>query len=165
MSITAMVAVRDYSQQKGSRLLLLLMIADALNDDENSARCAIGTLADRSRLDRRNCHRYLNDLIATGELVVTERAGKTNLYYIPMLPDEAGYGPQPCDGSGHACNGNHTPLDIDRARITPRSTRAKADRISTRRNMRGGTATTPTGGTGTTPVQGGGKYTTPGVVS
>jgi hypothetical protein len=147
MSISAMVAVRDYSTLKGSRLLLLLMIADLVNDlDGNCARnIPLQLLCDRARLDRRNAKHLLYDLVAANEAIIQIIPGKVSIYAIPILEGEEGYAPEQCDASMHDCGGFHTPLSVLRD-VKPKGARRskpRQKRYGTRIGRGTGTPTSP----------------------
>jgi hypothetical protein len=95
MSIRQMTAVWEKSKQKGSALLLLLAIADFANDD-GVAWPAVGTLADKIRMDVRYTHRLLNQLVEDGELTIQERAGPhgCNLFTVKVGVAPAPDGPR-----------------------------------------------------------------------
>lgn len=71
MSVRVMSRVWDHSEQKGSRLLALLALADWA-DDDGYCWPKIAQLAIKCRLDERTAKRCLADLVADGEV---ERAG------------------------------------------------------------------------------------------
>jgi hypothetical protein len=68
MSIKAMQAVLDESKQKGSTLLLLLILANYAHDDGTYAFPSVDTMARYTRLKKRNVYLLLNKLKESGEL-------------------------------------------------------------------------------------------------
>lgn len=75
MSIKVMSAVWEHSQQSGGALLVLLALADFANDDGHCYP-SVGTLADKSRMSRRNVQYILRDLEAAGEITAALDGGK-----------------------------------------------------------------------------------------
>lgn len=84
MSIEAMQKVWEYSDQKGSALLLLLAIADYAQENGRGAWPSVATLADKIRMTERNTQLLLAKLEEAGELHIEVGAGphRTNLYNI-----------------------------------------------------------------------------------
>lgn len=115
MSFDAFKAVRDSSSHKGAALLLMICIADRISQDTDKGHVVVGKLARDTRMTERYVQKLLGKLIASGELVIEPIPGRTSYYYIPLLPGEPGYNPQPCDDKSHDCNGMHTPLNVNRA--------------------------------------------------
>ena len=93
-----------------TKLNLLLAIADIANDD-GEAHPGRMRLAKKIRKKERQTKYLLSELVKTPELVIEPMAGPrgTNVYWIPILPGEPGYAPEPCQ-QPHRCNGNHHPL-------------------------------------------------------
>jgi len=82
MSIKRMSAVWDFSQAKGSHLLLLLAIADHA-DDDGFAWPGTSRLADKTRMSGRHVHRMVNYLEDCGELYVEQlQSGDNNRYIV-----------------------------------------------------------------------------------
>ncbi len=73
------------SKHSGSHLLMMLAIAD-FSDDDGNAYPAVGTLAEKCRMQPRNAQVILAALRQSGELEVRENEGPrgTNLYRIKM---------------------------------------------------------------------------------
>lgn len=85
MSIKAMTRVWDYSEQKGSRLLLLLAIADYAHDDGAGANPSTRTLARKTRMTQQNVMLLIDRCEASGELhVVRGRNRNSNQYTIVL---------------------------------------------------------------------------------
>jgi len=84
MSIKVMTAVWEYSQHKGSNLLVLLAIADHAHDDGRDAYPSIKALAKKTRMVQRGIYRIIAELVASGELLVEKNASpkRTNLYQV-----------------------------------------------------------------------------------
>lgn len=83
MSTHVSTYVWEYSQQKGTTLLLLLAIAD-MASTEGTAYPSVRTLARLIRMSPRNTQRAIRSLVSSGELVVHENQGRngTHLYQI-----------------------------------------------------------------------------------
>lgn len=96
MSIKAMSHVWEHSNQKGSRLLMLLAIAD-FADDHGVAYPGIERLAKKTRMSERNAQMTLRALEQAGELTI--QAGKgietghgcTNRYNLKQYQGSIGY--------------------------------------------------------------------------
>jgi len=88
MSVRAISMVWERSAQAGSRLLLMLAIADYAKDNGGGAYPSIGTLARKARMSERNCQRMIGHLLDAGELTIAYKAGPhgANIYAI-QLPD------------------------------------------------------------------------------
>lgn len=87
MSIEVMTRVWKKSQEKGSRLLLLLAIADH-TDEFGFAWPGIALLAEKTRMSERQTKRLLNETEETGELYV-DRRGYNNRYIVTVgMADE-----------------------------------------------------------------------------
>lgn len=71
-----MARVWELTEQSGARLSVLLALAD-LSDDDGRALVGVATLATKTRMERRLVHRVLDDLQASGEVVIegAERPG------------------------------------------------------------------------------------------
>jgi hypothetical protein len=74
--------VREKSQAKGSARTLLLNLAIYANDCCGVAWPADATLAHEAHVSRQRIHELKNALKRSGELVIVERPGTTNLYYV-----------------------------------------------------------------------------------
>jgi Helix-turn-helix domain len=85
MSVQAMSWVIEKSAQKGSNLLVLLMIANHAHTDGRGAYPAITTLAAEARLTERAVQYILAKLESSSELVIERDAGPrgTHLYSLP----------------------------------------------------------------------------------
>jgi hypothetical protein len=79
--------VIEKSRQKGSNLLVLLMIANHAHTDGRGAYQSIATLARESRLSVRGVQYILAKLESSSELVIERDAGPrgTNLYSLPFV--------------------------------------------------------------------------------
>lgn len=76
MSIKHMSAVWESSRQSGSRLLLLLAIADNARNDDGVAWPGVPYLAQKVRMSERQVIRNIDALIESGELSRVSRGGK-----------------------------------------------------------------------------------------
>ena len=85
MSVRTMARVWADSKHSGSRLLMLLAIAD-FADDEGNAYPSVATLAVKCRMKPRNANVILAALRASGELQVLENEGPrgTNRYHVVL---------------------------------------------------------------------------------
>jgi hypothetical protein len=82
MSISIVHHVREKSQAKGSARTLLLNLAIYANDCCGVAWPADATLYHDINVSRQRIHELKNALERTGELVIVERPGATNLYFV-----------------------------------------------------------------------------------
>jgi hypothetical protein len=82
MSISIVHHVREKSQAKGSARTLLLNLAIYANDCCGVAWPADATLYHDVNVSRQRIHELKNALKHSGELVIVERPGTTNLYYV-----------------------------------------------------------------------------------
>jgi hypothetical protein len=82
MSITIVHHVREKSQSKSSARTLLLDLAIYANDCCGVAWPADATLYHDVHVSRQRIHELKNTLERMGELVIVERPGATNLYFI-----------------------------------------------------------------------------------
>jgi hypothetical protein len=82
MSLSIVHHVREKSQSKGSARTLLLNLAIYANDCCGVAWPADATLHHDVHVSRQRIHELKNRLEATGELVIVERPGTTNLYCV-----------------------------------------------------------------------------------
>ncbi len=91
MSIRHMVAVWERSAQKGSALLLMLALADSMNDDSGQAWLSIDSQAEKARIDRSTVIELHKKLEAADELEIERGAGPhgTNLYRLGRAFDVA----------------------------------------------------------------------------
>ena len=101
-----MSRVWKYSKQEGTKLLLLLALADFARDD-GRAWPAVATLAKKARCKKRNAQYILRELVKIGEIEIDKRAGPngTNLYRIivgvqPIAPPTSGGEMQSSVGGG-----------------------------------------------------------------
>lgn len=86
MSIRAMQAVWEHSQQTGGALVVMLAIADYAQDDGDGAYPSVGKLARKARMTDRNVNLLLVDLVAAGEITICRGAGPrgVNIYRINL---------------------------------------------------------------------------------
>jgi hypothetical protein len=82
MSIASIDHVRGKSQSKGSARALLLNLAIYANDCCGVAWPSDATLYHDVNVSRQRIHELKNALEKTGELVIVERPGFTNLYFV-----------------------------------------------------------------------------------
>lgn len=82
MSMPIVAHVRDKSQSKNSGRALLLNLALYANDCCGVACPTDATLAHDTNVSRQRIHELNNALEGTGELVILERPGDTNLYWV-----------------------------------------------------------------------------------
>ena len=82
MSMSIVHHVREKSQAKGSARTLLLNLAIYANDCCGVAWPADATLCHDVNVSRQRIHEVKNALERTGELVIVERPGSTNLYLV-----------------------------------------------------------------------------------
>lgn len=75
MSIKKMMLVWDHSRARGSALLLMLALADSMNEGSGGVWLAVGTMARKTRIDHRRVHRLLRQLEDAGELERTAVPG------------------------------------------------------------------------------------------
>jgi hypothetical protein len=105
MSIKVMSRVWDESKAQGTKLLVLLAIADFSND-EGYAWPSMATVAKKARMSLRNCQYIVRRLVEDGELELQEFAGphRTHLYMVqPVAPMQpiAGCNPLRVEGATH----------------------------------------------------------------
>jgi hypothetical protein len=101
MSVSIIHHVREKSQSKGSARTLLLNLAIYANDCCGVAWPADATLYHDVNVSRQRIHELKNALEQTGELVIVERPGTTNLYFVAWQG-------QPLGGSSQD-DGQHAP--------------------------------------------------------
>jgi hypothetical protein len=82
MSLSIVHHVREKSQSKGSARTLLLNLAIYANDCCGVAWPADATLYHDVNVSRQRIHELKNILESRGELVIVERPGSTNLYFV-----------------------------------------------------------------------------------
>jgi hypothetical protein len=82
MSISIVHHVREKSQSKGSARTLLLNLAIYANNCCGVAWPSDATLHRDVNVSRQRIHELKNSLEAMGELVIVERPGSTNLYFV-----------------------------------------------------------------------------------
>jgi Helix-turn-helix domain len=89
MSIELTNAVWNRSTRRGTELLVLLAIADYVNDQKGVAWPGVPTLAQKTRLSERQLQRTIRALERSGELKVFRNAGPkgTNFYRICIAGD------------------------------------------------------------------------------
>jgi len=80
--MTIVAHVRDKSQSKNSGRALLLNLAIYANDCCGVAWTSDATLYHETNVSRQRIHELKNALEAKGELVILERPGATNLYFV-----------------------------------------------------------------------------------
>ena len=85
MSWQAVRDVFDRSRMKGPPFLLLLAIAEMINDDSGICFPSMETLAKRARMSSGQAYAHMNTLRASGELVVESRKGRVNTYRLGIL--------------------------------------------------------------------------------
>lgn len=83
MSVQILNHVWKHSQQKGNALLTLIAIADQANDDGD---CwpGVSKLSNKVRLTERGLQKVIRALEKSGELIVKQRPGQSNIYHIPI---------------------------------------------------------------------------------
>ena len=74
MSIRVMTHVWDCGQYNGSKLLLLLALADFAHDDGGNVYPSVDTLAQKTRCDRRTVQRNLRQLEGEGAILLVTPA-------------------------------------------------------------------------------------------
>jgi len=101
-----MSRVWDYSKQEGTKLLLLLALADFARDD-GRAWPSVKTLAKKARCGKRNAQYILREIAKDGEIAIAKETGPrgTNLYTVlvgvqPIAPPIYAEGVQPIAGGG-----------------------------------------------------------------
>ena len=140
MSNRAINAVLDFSQTKGDDRVLMFVIADGISKDTGAYPARISTLMRQCNRSESTVHRHVNRCIRSGELIVLDGLQSANTFYIPILPGEAGFAPESCEGGAHSCNGYHTPLSIDRESISAGAIKAaRSQRKSQRRGAKSDT--------------------------
>lgn len=89
MSIRLMAQLWDNGDPdlSGSKLLVVLCLADHSNDD-GVCWPSINRLAERTRIDRRNIMRHLQSLEAMGYLEITRTPGRPNRYTVHATRDD-----------------------------------------------------------------------------
>lgn len=78
--------VWKYSRAHGAALLVLVSLADQAND---AGECwpSVESIAARCRVSVRSVHRYLDQLVALGELEKVQRLGRSSAYVVHPLGD------------------------------------------------------------------------------
>ncbi len=122
MSAQATGNVWKYAECHGSKLVVLLAVADIANDvHNNEVWIGSGKLAEKCRMDPRNVRRRLKELVEDGWLIQLQLGGgmgKPSRYqFVPQ--DETGSF-NPVDevdetGSERSCSGSYNPVN----RVTP----------------------------------------------
>ena len=88
MSVQAMGAVIERSANKGTDLLVLILIANYINKGVNHAFPSIETLACDARMTRRQIQRIIKRLVGSGELRITPGSGPAGTHvYALVLPE------------------------------------------------------------------------------
>ena len=82
MSMTTVAHVREKSQSRSSARTLLLNLAIYANECCGVAWPADATLRQDTNVSHQRIHEVKNALEQTGELVIVERPGTTNLYFV-----------------------------------------------------------------------------------
>ncbi len=96
MSVQAISWVIEKSKQRGSKFVVLLMIANHAHSDGTGSYPSYDRLARESRLSPRRVMSIVEDLESSGELKIEKGAGPhgTNIYSLPLMqsesPDTAG---------------------------------------------------------------------------
>lgn len=75
MSIKVMTRVWEHSKHKSTKLLLLLAIADHVNDERGHAFPSIDHLSGKCRITRRQVFRLLRELERSEELTIEKGTG------------------------------------------------------------------------------------------
>lgn len=88
MAIEVSCAVWNWSKQKGSRLLLLVCIADYANA-EGVAWPSIASLSRRTRMGSRFVQKMLRELEDCGEIVTIKRTNTSNVYRVTVREPDA----------------------------------------------------------------------------
>jgi hypothetical protein len=99
MSISIVHHVREKSQSKGSARTLLLNLAIYANDCCGVAWPSDATLYHDVNVSRQRIHELKNRLEEQGELLIVERPGTTNLYFVAWQGKPLGG--TSCDTGGH----------------------------------------------------------------
>jgi DnaD/phage-associated family protein len=94
VSIKLMTAIFESPEPKGAERLVLLSLADNAND-EGVCWPSVKTIAKKSAIDERRCHRIIKKLEKLGYLIITERnaangINSTNVYAVYSTPIEDG---------------------------------------------------------------------------
>lgn len=88
MGVFLMVEALNNSAHRGSRLLLMLMLANNANDDDRVGTAYMDTLAKKLGLKARALQNVMSHLESSGEIVVWNRPNKACNYAIRVLPVE-----------------------------------------------------------------------------
>lgn len=88
MSVEAMVAVMNYSQQVWGEKLLMLLIANQANWPEALAEISEADLAFEAGRTPRHLRTSLRKIEETGELICHRQPGRKSIFEIPQLPGE-----------------------------------------------------------------------------
>lgn len=91
MSVQAMSWVIDHSKQRGSKFVVLLMIANHAHSDGTTAYPSYDRLATESRISARQVITHVKALQESGELKVEVCKSEygTNLYSLPLMVSES----------------------------------------------------------------------------
>jgi hypothetical protein len=85
VSIEAINRVWKTSKQRGSALLLLLAIADYAKDDGSNAWPSLQTLANKTRMSKRNVIKLVQKIEANGELRVRREQGPNGVNFYDII--------------------------------------------------------------------------------
>lgn len=86
MCIEAIEAVIAQSEQVGPRYQLLWVIAWHINRDTGDWPLSVEEMTREGRMSRRQIYYHLARLEASGELIITRRTGRRNLYSLSYFP-------------------------------------------------------------------------------
>lgn len=107
--------VWKYAEFGGSKLVVLLAVADVANDaHDNEFWMGSGKLADKCRMDARNVRRRLKELVDEGWLIQLELGGgmgKPSRYRFVPRTDTGSYNPEGETGSFDPVTGSDNPLN------------------------------------------------------
>jgi len=117
MSISIVHHVREKSQAKGSARTLLLNLAIYANDCCGVAWPADATLYHDVNVSRQRIHELKNTLERTGELVIVERPGSTNLYFVAWQGQPLGGSSRDTGQHGPHCPLRHPHLAVSGASL------------------------------------------------
>ena len=99
MSVKAMAEVWEHSKSQGNALVLMLAIADHVNESTGDAWPSIKRLASYCNIDRSTVIRNINALIKAGELSKVPGDGRENTRYRITLYNSCGRGGATSRGS------------------------------------------------------------------
>jgi hypothetical protein len=113
MSVKVMGEVFQHSKATLGARLVLLAIADCVDEETRSGWPSVPRIARKARLDERNVQRGIRTLVKLGELQVHARTFQSNVYLIPPYMGDAGAtgGDTPPPADRHPPGGDtYTPL-------------------------------------------------------